>query len=524
MKIKVLLGYCTYFTSLITMTPLTLTAAAAPANRIHPESFTSAIDAFQAKEYQVAKQFINGILQRASRVELIRMHDSTQFRQIIEGMSNHDFYVLLLQEINAILAQHPVPSRHTITRQPEQALSLQDNKTNFELNDFDDFILGHIGSFLPDRDLAHLMQVSKRFHNPNGPLATELFKHREGTAGYWQRHFRTENIARKQLLEKSYAMDEAPKASITLSAYASCGNIQLGVFATQSNEYQLFDLQRGELLKTFTLSPDQDVCSIAFSHDGKLIALASSALGNHSSLITLWDWQTDTATPITIEASNIHAINFSPINRDILACKEGSTGSILLYDLKKKTIIQTIRTNLPVSYNKIIFSPDGTLLVYAIDETEIAVWNIEQSVIVKTFKDRNNVIGHGRLSFSPNGKILACAYPDDAQHKKQVALWDLVNDKTLEPIRFPVTDHDDASIDAIAFSPIDNRLIACMDRHRIYLWDIVEQRQIYEFWYGDYSCSVRFTTDGKLLITIDTLNRVVCIWGPKDILDNTPKK
>lgn len=178
-------------------------------------------------------------------------------------------------------------------------------------------------------------------------------------------------------------------------------------FATaQGALLSLWNPQTGQLKQTLT-KQQKPSAAIAFSRDGKLLAVASN-----DKAITLWNLTTGRVqrrwtTPFQVGDD----FKFAPDGKLLAAASE--SGLIQLWDVTTGQPRKTL-TGHTKAVNEIDFSPNGQVLASAGDDG-IKLWNLATGVASSTMDPETQI---NSVGFSPDGANLATGGGD-----YQVKLW-----------------------------------------------------------------------------------------------------
>ena len=204
------------------------------------------------------------------------------------------------------------------------------------------------------------------------------------------------------------------------------------------------------------------VVPIAFSHDGAMLASSSTGGDADGWHVVLWDVKTrQKIATLPGHETFAGSIAFSPDDRILAATSEKT---IKLWDVKTKQPIATLEGH-KAWVESIAFSPDGTMLASGshdhVDEDDetVKVWDVKTKQVIATFAPR---WGTGAVAFSPDGAILVSAIDG-----MSIALWDV---KTKQPITL-LGGHTNG-VKEIAFSPDGTTLASGDSDGNVLLWDM----------------------------------------------------
>lgn len=260
-----------------------------------------------------------------------------------------------------------------------------------------------------------------------------------------------------------------------------------------------------------SLEHTNDVDSVSFSSDGKVLAAAANGI------IQLWNVEKDEliwkipSNGIN-SSSSYRSISFSPDGKTLAT--PVSSGELELLNLDGKT-----RLLLKGSYvhygEEFSFSPDSKILAALSDKDNIIkLWSTQNGKELPSFTVDAEEL-HG-VTFSPNGKVLA------ANSGGNIYIWNLETRKVLQTI-------NSGRVNSISFNHDSKILIS--GGSDIKLWNI-ENGELFAT-LPFYASIVRYSPDGKILASINNgtvtlwnldledLLRRGCSWG-RDYLKHSP--
>ncbi|PSM50308.1 hypothetical protein C7Y66_04645 [Chroococcidiopsis sp. CCALA 051] len=236
------------------------------------------------------------------------------------------------------------------------------------------------------------------------------------------------------------------------------------------------------------------VTSLAFSPDGSTLASGSS-----DSKVKLWEIATGQCLhTLQGHENEVWSVAWSP-DGDILA--SGSDDfSIRLWSVhngKCSKIFQG-HTNHVVS---VVFSPDRKMLASGSADNTIRLWNINTGECFKTFEGHTNPIRS--ITFSPSGQTLASGSED-----RTVKLWDLGSGQCLKTFQGHVN-----GVWSVAFNPQGNLLASGSLDQTVKLWDVStgECRTTFQG-HSSWVFSVAFSPQGDFLAT-GSRDQTVRLWN-----------
>jgi WD40 repeat protein len=280
--------------------------------------------------------------------------------------------------------------------------------------------------------------------------------------------------------------------------------------------------------------PDSEVMDMAFSPDGKRLAVASDVgtgrlwdteqgriavqLTGHQNAISGLSYTTDGKSLVTMgnddllktwdatsgkETSSVNLKCNRGGNGDIVALKDNravvTCAGLKIVDLKGGKILSTFKG--PGSVYKLAVSPDQRTVLGSIGYSEFQLWDMQS---LESFRQLKGHESQGfAVSYSANGKLLATGASD-----KVVKVWNAATGKLL----FTLKGHDNG-IEDVAFSP-DSKLLATASGDRtIKLWDTATGEEISTLeGHKEGITQLAWSKDGKMLASGDE-GGIIKLWG-----------
>ncbi len=342
---------------------------------------------------------------------------------------------------------------------------------------------------------------------------------------WWRANDQSKLALARQLAAESYAqMENQPDLGLLLGIEA----IRVRTKSFVARRTLLLDMFYREYLAMFLHGHTSEVHQVAFSPDGKLLASASGENGKDNS-VRLWDTESGQPVGETLAGHqrDVRCVTFSPDGK--LLASGDDNGVVILWDVATRRMIgQPLAAHQKGVYS-LAFSLDGSTLAsgsyselnagskIAEELGEIYLWD------VATRERKGDALkGHTSfvqsLAFSPDGKKLASG---NGQHgnlevEPLIILWDVSTHRLLGSLK----GHDN-SISNLAFN-LDGKVLASGSAdEKVRLWDVGAVKPLDGFEKLDANLrapmkhhdseilEVRFTRDGKRLITADAENHIL---------------
>jgi WD40 repeat protein len=259
-----------------------------------------------------------------------------------------------------------------------------------------------------------------------------------------------------------------------------------GIKVPPKRTVALWRVKDGSLLHTLTGHEDL-VSSIAFSPDGAILAS-----GSRDGIVRLWDVQAGTLLRVLGERRSwLSDLRFSP-NGSELAAWLGYL--VIVWQVADGKRLYTLKAprGQPISRD---FSPDWTMLAsWWKGAGGVSLHRMTDRVLLRTLPEHEGVVE--RMTFSPEGAILACELPGN-----KVRLWDVEEGALLHILE----GH------GARFSP-DSALLALGLRHgKTQLWQVQDGTLLHVL-DGDEG---RFSPDGASLAS-NSRDGKVRLWGVQE--------
>jgi WD40 repeat protein len=294
---------------------------------------------------------------------------------------------------------------------------------------------------------------------------------------------------------QSVPVEEAEHVWFTFSADAKTLAIVARIPGGSGNLH-VWDVDTGK--KRFSLTPGISIWQVAFSPDGKRLAVSTSP-----DKLCLLD--AANGKELAHVAANGWSLAFSPDGKTITT-SSGSDEPVNLWDAVTLEAKEPIKVGAIGGISNLTFAPDASRLGLR-DQEGLVVWDLSKQKVIQRFKDAN----WGAPVFTPDGKILATQGMGC-----EIRLWDI---STGEPIHQRPAHGN--FIESIAISS-DGRTVASASLHdpNLRLWDALSGKPLRSLNGQDrYIQSCAFSPDDKLVVSAGA-EGTIQIWevaGGKEV-------
>lgn len=252
--------------------------------------------------------------------------------------------------------------------------------------------------------------------------------------------------------------------------------------------------------------PHHELCTIAFSPDGRLLAAAGLPRGGAGGIV-LWDAQTSAqVTRIPTQVWRVNSVVFSPDGNTVAAGCGDDT--VRLYDLADGKEIVRLEGHTHHQVVCVAYSPDGETLASGGYGDRVRIWDAhpaplegddlelsgQQGPIRRRAK--LTLAGHKEIvrtvAFSPGGELLA-----SAGYQGLARLWEVRTGREISHLGA-----SDWGVSALAFAPDGKTLALAGSQKVIRLWDWAAQQQtaLLKGHTRGVNC-VAFFRDGRTLVS-----------------------
>jgi serine/threonine protein kinase len=287
---------------------------------------------------------------------------------------------------------------------------------------------------------------------------------------------------------------------------------KLLAIGSTDNTIQLRKVSDGSLLQNLNGGQTYNgnysyVNSVIFSPDGKMLAS-----GSNDYTVKLWQVDNGNLIRTLPETGGVSTIAFSPDGQE-LACGL-SDGTIRLWRIKDGILLYKLK-GIAEGMVSVAFSPDGQMLASG-SQNHIQFWHVNDGSLIRRIQigitsSSDYFFNLSSIAFSPNGQMLASGSQDDT-----VRLWRVSDGSLVWTLQVGIVTGDFAGykIPIIAFSPDGQMLVSGLGKDKGYtsvnLWQ-VSTGDLLSTLKNVEPDSLSFSPDGMILAIAQ--GGTIRLWG-----------
>jgi WD40 repeat protein len=250
---------------------------------------------------------------------------------------------------------------------------------------------------------------------------------------------------------------------------------------------------RDRYYKQYEFDPRDYVRSVAFSNDGRLLALGFL----HGALQV---WEVGSGMKLyshTAHYASVTSVAFGPNNMWLASGSRDNT--VKLWEADTGRELQVLQGH-KGEVSAVAFSPDGQWLVSSSHDRTIKIWRVVTGREAQTFEGHTMQVT--AAIFTPDGQSIVSASWD-----KTIRLWNAATGLTTRIM----TGHS-KGVGSLAVSPDGRWLASGGEDATVRIWDLLTGHEAQAFsGHRNSVTSVAFSPDGELLAA-GCLGQVVIVW------------
>ena len=267
--------------------------------------------------------------------------------------------------------------------------------------------------------------------------------------------------------------------------------------STHEGTFHIWDVSTGKQLLNLRTHQPAGIGSVAFSHDGRILATA----GTHDHTACLWDTETGRlVSSFKGMSASVDAVTFNPSGDRLLAVSWYPANKLWLWNTETGEMLAEL-TGHNNRVTAFAFNASGSRLATSSMDQTIRLWDGRTGKLISVLRGHSGWVNH--LAFNPEGTRLVSGSQDST-----IRTWDAA---TGEP-RAVLLDHS-GEILMVAYSADGKTIVSAARDSTVKLWDSrkVESDNTLRG-HTKYIYSVAFHPDGKRVAS-GAWDGTVRIWN-----------
>ena len=260
--------------------------------------------------------------------------------------------------------------------------------------------------------------------------------------------------------------------------------------------FKIWNLQSGELIKSYNYSPYQKTGGLAFTPDGRF-----AVVGHESDfdLINLEDWSIRSITN-TYGSLSVQEIAITPDNRYVIIGNDTLDSSLCIYDLFSFQIVGKLAGH---GTRQPKLSPEWMNVgwakrIYATQDDQYVISGALDNIKVWDFKKRNEI---QHLQDTSEIQVLALTSDDryvlSINTDNEIKIWDWRSGKS----KTVITNAHKHRVEDIAVTPDTQRAITCSLGGSAKVWELPTGKLEYVFPHDEFPVNrISMASDGRWAI------------------------
>ena len=242
---------------------------------------------------------------------------------------------------------------------------------------------------------------------------------------------------------------------------------------------------------------ERGIRNVAYSPDGTILACATT-----DGRVILWDVAAGLAidTFVVFEGNTPNVVAYSPDGKTIAVA---AARKVSIWDAATGRRRHFLSGHID-SIRSIAYSPDSSTVATGGDDGTVRFWNASTGALRHTITGHTNEVN--AVAYSPDGDTLAIG---GAYSVNTVGLWDVATNTLKNSLEIDTADFGWSYVVSLAFSP-DGSTIAGGNYQETYLWDAATHKIIRRFESTYRSRGITYSRDGST-IAGGTASRTVAL-------------